>query len=448
MPPNPPRSEPDKGAPAALTTEAFQKHYGRGSAAFSGNAPLSPNRHSPAVPLTQNPHASHGHFSSAGAHASRHPSYHPHSHSGHPPQPRAPHSSAQHGHRGHQGHPGYVGPPQSWNYHYNGRPHAHDSSRATVHHQRETSSHSPYTHAPSQHRSFPESRILRTNTPIQDNEKKSKKVTKDKSPSPTERVNPEATDVRKGSTHITAEDISRASSDPTDPRNSSKESTNADAVTGEVTETKRNEVNTNSEPSPPQADSATVDEPNSSDAVDIDSAKKSSVKDTDTDGTADEAASSNYVEDKEENLLDDEEELRVEPMKQDFHFFAMENYEATNEDCRRKVENEKIDVDGNDGDKESDRLFIQTTLLNSQLLSKWENATPATRALYMRKEEADRKRFMSEEEIASRHCATLTARKRSPKTPVSVVDMPAKRSNDGFSNDTVEGTSIKRIKVE
>jgi hypothetical protein len=30
-------------------------------------------------------------------------------------------------------------------------------------------------------------------------------------------------------------------------------------------------------------------------------------------------------------------------------------------------------------------------------------------------EEADRKRFMSEDEVASRHCATLTARKRSPK---------------------------------
>lgn len=59
-------------------------------------------------------------------------------------------------------------------------------------------------------------------------------------------------------------------------------------------------------------------------------------------------------------------------------------------------------------------------------------APPSTRAHYLKLEENDRKRFMSEDEVASRHCATLTARKRSPK-------------QSGGGNCTV---SIDRVSVE
>jgi len=45
----------------------------------------------------------------------------------------------------------------------------------------------------------------------------------------------------------------------------------------------------------------------------------------------------------------------------------------------------------------------------------WEDATSETRAKYLTKEEEDRRRFMTEDEITSRHCATLTARARSPR---------------------------------
>mmetsp|Transcript_10871 Transcript_10871/g.23011 ORF Transcript_10871/g.23011 Transcript_10871/m.23011 type:complete len:438 (+) Transcript_10871:60-1373(+) len=437
MSPNPPRPARDEMAPVAITTETFQKHYGRGSAAFSVNAPLPPNRHSPTVLSTQRPtHDSDGHNRSAGAPVTRHLPYHPHSHPGHQPRSRAP-SAAQHGHHRPQGHPGYEGSTQAWQYHYGGPPNQH--------HEHETRPHSQYTNVPSHHahqpQSFPESKVLRANTPNHDDEKKSNDIPKDKNPLPTERLKSEAIDARKRSNaaKITTEDTASAPSDSTNPGNSPKKSDVADAVAVKVSGTNLNEAMTIKEPSNPQANLKPVDEIDYNDLEDMDSEKKNTAKDTEAE---------EEVVEKEDNFLDDEEDPQVEPMKQDFHFFAIEKYEAIHEDCRRKVENEKIEHDRNVEEKESNRLFIQTTLLNSQLLSKWENALPATRALYMRKEEADRKRFMSEEEIASRHCATLTARKRSPKTPGGVADIPAKRSHDGVSDDAIEGNSIKHIKVE
>jgi hypothetical protein len=53
--------------------------------------------------------------------------------------------------------------------------------------------------------------------------------------------------------------------------------------------------------------------------------------------------------------------------------------------------------------------------LNSRLIKEWEDASQIVREAYMEKEEEDRKRFMADDEIASRHCATLTARARSPQ---------------------------------
>lgn len=104
-----------------------------------------------------------------------------------------------------------------------------------------------------------------------------------------------------------------------------------------------------------------------------------------------------------------EEEPKVEPMKQDFHFYAKDEYEELKEVCQQQLDNSIAD-----GSKEN-QLYMMTTLLNARLIQNWEMAPSSTRAEYLKKEEADRKRFMSEEEVASRHCATLTARRRSPK---------------------------------
>jgi hypothetical protein len=95
-------------------------------------------------------------------------------------------------------------------------------------------------------------------------------------------------------------------------------------------------------------------------------------------------------------------------MKQDFHFYAMDNYDPILDECKQKLHHANLLF------PESE-VYLSTTLLNATLIHNWETAPPSTRSHYVKMEEADRKRFMSEDEVASRHCATLTARKRSPK---------------------------------
>ncbi len=103
----------------------------------------------------------------------------------------------------------------------------------------------------------------------------------------------------------------------------------------------------------------------------------------------------------------------VKPIQSDFHFFAKENapkYRALAEEEVRKSLRP---------DEKLDPLVINTNL-NSRLKLAWENLTNDERDAYMIKEEEDRRRFMEEDEIASRHCATLTARGKSPRTPDKV----------------------------
>ena len=66
-------------------------------------------------------------------------------------------------------------------------------------------------------------------------------------------------------------------------------------------------------------------------------------------------------------------------------------------------------------DEKLDPLLVNTNL-NTRLKVAWENLTNDERDAFMIKEEEDRRRFMEEDEIASRHCATLTARGKSPRT--------------------------------
>lgn len=143
------------------------------------------------------------------------------------------------------------------------------------------------------------------------------------------------------------------------------------------------------------------------------------------------------------------EELQVEPMKHDFHFYAQDNYNTIKAECQTQLDN---DQSTSTTDDKSKQLYLLTTILNARLIQNWENATPATRAEYMKREEADRKRFMSEEEIASRHCATLTARKRSPKsggtlastTSAALKNVNMKRPAGGKADGA---GSAKKIKV-
>lgn len=159
------------------------------------------------------------------------------------------------------------------------------------------------------------------------------------------------------------------------------------------------------------------------------------------------------------------EEPKVEPMKQDFHFYAMDHYEEVKQVCQQQLDNAFADGTIVQTNAET-QLYLLTTLINARLIKNWEDSSPASRAEYLKKEEADRKRFMSEEEVASRHCATLTARRRSPKQSgdlgragsfgLSAVDVPSLSDGSGqlgvtrpkseFDMNAAE-TSAKRAKA-
>ncbi len=100
----------------------------------------------------------------------------------------------------------------------------------------------------------------------------------------------------------------------------------------------------------------------------------------------------------------------VKPIQTDFHFFVKEHIEKY-----RKLAEEEVKSKGdNNSDKNLDPLLVNSNL-NTRLMKAWEDLTKEDRDAYMVKEEADRRRFMEDDEIASRHCATLTARGKSPR---------------------------------
>lgn len=98
------------------------------------------------------------------------------------------------------------------------------------------------------------------------------------------------------------------------------------------------------------------------------------------------------------------EPVQVNPMRTDFHFFV----EDLKENIRALAEKELQEDHKNDN-------FLLFSNMNARLMKTWEDSSSKTRSTYMAKEEEDRRRFMTEDEIASRHCATLTARARSPR---------------------------------
>lgn len=85
---------------------------------------------------------------------------------------------------------------------------------------------------------------------------------------------------------------------------------------------------------------------------------------------------------------------RVNPMRSDFHFYADENKKEVEKSIEKK-------------EMSSVELISE---LNEKLIEMWEKESASTRSEYMAKEERDRGRFMNEDEIESRHCATLTSR--------------------------------------
>jgi hypothetical protein len=124
----------------------------------------------------------------------------------------------------------------------------------------------------------------------------------------------------------------------------------------------------------------------------------------------------------------------VKPIQSDFHFFVADVREklkvAAEEEVRRisKSEEEKLD------------MYLVNSSLNCRLMKAWEDLTVAEREVYAKKEVEDRRRFMQDDEVASRHCATLTARARSPgkKGPAD------EDGEEGDAEEEVEGDAKRQ----
>lgn len=101
----------------------------------------------------------------------------------------------------------------------------------------------------------------------------------------------------------------------------------------------------------------------------------------------------------------------VKPIRSDFHFFVKENAAKL-----RFAAEEELKKSSRGEDGKLDEILVNS-YLNQKLKEAWENLSTSERDAFMVKEEDDRRRFMEEDEIASRHCATLTARGKSPRIP-------------------------------
>ena len=102
----------------------------------------------------------------------------------------------------------------------------------------------------------------------------------------------------------------------------------------------------------------------------------------------------------------------VKPIQTDYHFFVQDM-----RDQLRRLAEAEVDQSLQGRDQafiDENRRYLINSNLNCRLLHAWEELGKEDREKYSIKEEEDRRRFMEDDEVASRHCFTLTARVRSP----------------------------------
>jgi len=116
----------------------------------------------------------------------------------------------------------------------------------------------------------------------------------------------------------------------------------------------------------------------------------------------------------------------VDPMKQDFYFFAVDNKEECLTQAREAVREAISTAPPTNAAIEENDPYLTMTNLNERLIASWLAQPRPVRLQYLSKEEEDRRRFQLDDEVASRHCATLTARSRSPKMTKRFEFDPAK----------------------
>lgn len=131
----------------------------------------------------------------------------------------------------------------------------------------------------------------------------------------------------------------------------------------------------------------------------------------------------------------------VRPIETDFHFFVKEHMKEHLKLAEEEVRKSCPDVEKLDP-------YLVNTNLNSRLLKAWEQLKNGARETYMQKEEDDRRRFMEEDEIASRHCATLTARGKSPREGTVKKEERQETDNVKPTTPTTRDDSPKKDKEE
>ena len=118
---------------------------------------------------------------------------------------------------------------------------------------------------------------------------------------------------------------------------------------------------------------------------------------------------------------------KVKPMRSAYHFFVDDMQdklrEVSLEEVRRTSGKEEVDV------------YLLNSNLNGRLIKVWEELEEDARDPYVKKEEKDRHRFMADDEVASRHCATLTARARSPRLALMGKKESSVKSEDDDDDD-------------
>jgi len=138
----------------------------------------------------------------------------------------------------------------------------------------------------------------------------------------------------------------------------------------------------------------------------------------------------------------------VEPMKQDFYLYAVDNMEECLEQARAAVREAISTAPPTNTAIEEDDPYLTMTNLNERLMASWQAQSRPVRMQYLSKEEEDRRRFQLDDEVASRHCATLTARSRSPKVARKFEFDPVKTDQPFPSaselNNEKEGAATKK----
>lgn len=147
---------------------------------------------------------------------------------------------------------------------------------------------------------------------------------------------------------------------------------------------------------------------------------------------------------KEEPIIID-----VEPMKQDFYFYAADNKEECLEQARAAVREAISTAPPTNSAIEEDDPYLTMTNLNERLIASWQAQARPVRMQYLSKEEDDRRRFQLDDEVASRHCATLTARSRSPRQGARKFEVDPVKTEQPFPPDSElnkekEGAAAKK----